>query len=173
MIYRTGSTTTGTEICNFWETDFIHHQCWEVLPFCRFQHQWCLKILCPRDPDFYTPLALKTAKGQHLPAQVVHENQSPNFRAPSPLLFFEFFGIVQKVFSEKASAITRNASEMRQNGSCFIGKREERSKICVRITSKMRQECAEHLWGGGNTFWTIPNFLQLDLSPFSPGFCVN
>ena len=47
-------------------------------------------------------------------------------------------GIVQKVFSEKASAIARmpqkcvnNASEMRQNGSCFIGKRG---------TSKMRQK---------------------------------
>ena len=47
---------------------FIHLQCWEVLPFCRFQRQRCIKILCPKDPDFYTPLALKTAKGQHLPA---------------------------------------------------------------------------------------------------------
>ena len=47
---------------------FIHHQCWEVLPFCRFQRQRCIKILCPEDPDFYTPLGLKTAKGQHLPA---------------------------------------------------------------------------------------------------------
>ena len=25
-------------------------------------------ILCPKDPDFHTPLALKTAKRQHLPA---------------------------------------------------------------------------------------------------------
>ena len=56
---------------------FIHHQCWEVLPFCRFQRQRCIKILCPKDPDFYTPLALKTAKGQHLPALVVYKNQSP------------------------------------------------------------------------------------------------
>ena len=59
-------------------------------------------------------------------------------------LFASFFsqttvlGIVQKVFSEKASAIARmrqkcvkNASDMRQNGSCFIGKRG---------TSKMRQK---------------------------------
>ena len=44
------------------------------------------------------------------------------------------FGIVQKVFSEKASAIARirqkcvrNASKMRQNGSSFVGK-EERPK---------------------------------------------
>ena len=55
---------------------FIHHQCWEVLPFCRFQRQRCIKILCPKDPDFYTLLALKTAKGQHLPALVVYKNQS-------------------------------------------------------------------------------------------------
>ena len=27
----------------------------------------------------------------------------------------------------------------------------------IRITSKMRQKCPEHLWGG-NTFWTIPIF---------------
>ena len=44
---------------------FIHLQCWEVLRFCRFQRQWCINILCPKDPDFYTPLALKKAKGQH------------------------------------------------------------------------------------------------------------
>ena len=56
---------------------FIHHQCWEVLPFCRFQRQWCIKIRVLRAQDFYTPLALKTAKGQHLPALVVYKNQSP------------------------------------------------------------------------------------------------
>ena len=58
---------------------FIHLQCWEVLPFCRFQHQRCIKFMCPKDPDFYTPLALKTAKGQHLPALEVYKNQSPIF----------------------------------------------------------------------------------------------
>ena len=68
-----------------WEADarkygrliFIHLQCWEVLPFCCFQRQRCIKILCPKDPDFYTPLVLKMAKGQHLPALVVYKNQSP------------------------------------------------------------------------------------------------
>ena len=41
--------------------------------------------------------------------------------------FYFFVGIVQKVFSEKASARTcvRNESKMRQNGSCFIGKSEK------------------------------------------------
>ena len=61
---------------------FIHHQCWEVLPFCRFQRQRCTKILCPKDPHFYTPLALRTAKGQHLPALVAYKNQSPSFDPP-------------------------------------------------------------------------------------------
>ena len=56
---------------------FIHHQCWEVLPFCRFQRQRCIKIRVLRAQDFYTPLALKTAKGQHLPALVVYKNPSP------------------------------------------------------------------------------------------------
>ena len=70
---------------------FIHHQCWVVLPFCRFQRQRCIKILCPKDPDFYTPLALKMAKGQHLPALVVYKNQSPIFpglHCFGPLKFF-------------------------------------------------------------------------------------
>ena len=56
---------------------FIHLQCWEVLPFCRFQRQRCIKIRVLRAQDFYTPLALKTAKGQHLPALEVYKNQSP------------------------------------------------------------------------------------------------
>ena len=74
------------------------------------------------------------------------------------------FGIVQKVFSEKASAIARmrqkcvrNASKMRhkcvtnasQMHHNLLGK-EERSKMrqkCVKIASKMHQKCAEHLWG--------------------------
>ena len=73
----------ATEIFPLWHhisgrLIFIHLQCWEVLPFCRFQRQRCIKILCPKDPDFYTPLALKTAKEQHLPALEVYKNQSPN-----------------------------------------------------------------------------------------------
>ena len=56
---------------------FIHLQCWEVLPFCRFQRQRCIKIRVLRAQHFYTPLALKTAKGQHLPALEVYKNQSP------------------------------------------------------------------------------------------------
>ena len=50
---------------------FIHHQCWEVLPFCRFQRQRCIKIRVLRAQDFCTLLVLKTSKGQRLPALVV------------------------------------------------------------------------------------------------------
>ena len=49
------------------------------LRFCRFQRQRCIKIRVLRAQDFYTPLALKTAKGQHLPALVVYKNPSPKF----------------------------------------------------------------------------------------------
>ena len=56
---------------------FIHLQCWEALPFCHFQRQRCIKIRVLRAQDFYTPLALKTAKGQRLPALEVYKNQSP------------------------------------------------------------------------------------------------
>ena len=61
----------------------IHLQCWEVLPFCSFQRQRCIKIRVLRAQDFYTPLAPTTAKGQHLPALEVYKTQSPrkiNFR---------------------------------------------------------------------------------------------
>ena len=58
---------------------FIHLRCWEVLPFCRFQHQRCIKLRVLRAQDFYAPLALKTAKGQHLQALEVYKSQSPTF----------------------------------------------------------------------------------------------
>ena len=61
---------------------FIHLQCCEVLPFCSFQRQRCIKILCPKGREFYTPLALKTAKRQHLAALEVYKNQSPNVGPP-------------------------------------------------------------------------------------------
>ena len=62
-------------------------------------------------------------------------------------------GIVQKVFSEKASAIARmrqkcvrNASKMRQKcvkmGLVLLGK-EEHPK-CVRNPSKLRQKCVKN-----------------------------
>ena len=55
----------------------IHLRCWEVLHFLTFQRQRCIKILCPKEPEFYTPLALNRQKGQHLPAPEVYKNQSP------------------------------------------------------------------------------------------------
>ena len=85
------------------------------------------------------------------PSPKPHLNRTGSVLA-LPILPF-LIGIVQKVFSEKASAIARmrqkcvrNASEM---GLVLLGK-EGRSKMrqkCVRIASKMRQKCAEHLWG--------------------------
>ena len=79
---------------------FIHLRCWEVLPSCRFQRQRCIKILCPKDPDFYTVLALKTAKGQHFPALEVYKNQpriwslqaSCDFEPPKSLTIVMFSG---------------------------------------------------------------------------------
>ena len=97
----------------------------------------------------------------------------PSFPSPSsPPRFLSFpffprlsslfppFGIVQKVFSEKASAIARmrqkcvrNASEMRQKCVRNASKRvlfywEQRNvPKCVRNASNLRQKCAEHLWG--------------------------
>ena len=50
---------------------FFHLSCWEVLPFLTIQRQRCIKILCPKDPEFETPLALNCQKGQLLPAPEV------------------------------------------------------------------------------------------------------
>ena len=70
--------TEKTTICGVvWATDFYTPPVLGGAALCRFQRQQCIKILCPKDPDFYTPLALKTAKGQHLPALEVYKNQSP------------------------------------------------------------------------------------------------
>ena len=38
----------------------------------------CMKIMCPKDPEFCTLLALHCRKGQHLPALEVYKKQSPN-----------------------------------------------------------------------------------------------
>ena len=43
---------------------------------------------------------------------------------------------------ETRQKCVRNASKMRQNGSCFIGKRGT-----FQNASKLRQKCAEHLGG--------------------------
>ena len=88
----------------------------------------------------------------------------PLFRPESAPKSASWLGIVQKVFSEKVSAITRmrqkcirHASKMRQNVSCFIGKRgtfqivSKMSQKCIKLASKMRGTPL-----GENTFWTIP-----------------
>ena len=51
--------------------------------------------------------------------------------------------------SEMRQKYVKNASEMRQNGSCLIGKRgtSKMRQKSVKIASKMRQKYAEHLWG--------------------------
>ena len=56
---------------------FIHFQCWEVPPFFTIQRQRCIKFLCPKDPEFCTPLALKCQKGQHLPVLEVYKSSLP------------------------------------------------------------------------------------------------
>ena len=86
------------------------------------------------------------------------------------------FGIVQKVFSEKASAIARmrqkyvrNASKMRQNGSCFIGKRGT-----FQNASEMRHNCvpkcvknAQNIFGGEHLLDdTVIWWFLLDTSPW-------
>ena len=47
------------------------------MPFFTIQRQRCVKIPFPKDPEFYTPLALNCQKRQHLSALEVYKNQSP------------------------------------------------------------------------------------------------
>ena len=75
---------------------FIHLQCWEVLPFCRFQRQRCIKILCPKDPDFYTPLPLKTAKGQHFSRPTSRSTKTlAKIWRLNPTFWLDFFFLLQ------------------------------------------------------------------------------
>ena len=57
----------------------IHLHCWELLLFLTIQRQRCIKILCPRDPEFYTPLALNSRERQRPPALEVYKNQFPKW----------------------------------------------------------------------------------------------
>ena len=56
---------------------FIHLQCWEVLSFSTIQRQRCIKILCPKDPELYTPLPLNCRKGQNVAALEVNKISPP------------------------------------------------------------------------------------------------
>ena len=71
-------------------------------------------------------------------------------------------GIVQKVFSEKASAIARMRQKCVRNASKWVFFYWEKRNVqnaseirqnCVKYASKMRGTPL-----GGNTFWTIPNY---------------
>ena len=62
--------------CENGRLTFIHLRCWKVLPFLTIQRQRCINIPCPKDPEFYTLLALNSQKGQHVPAPEVYKMQS-------------------------------------------------------------------------------------------------
>ena len=63
----------------FWESDFYTPPVLGGAALLPFSAQRCIKIRVLRAQDFYTPLALKSAKGQHFPALEVYKNQSPIF----------------------------------------------------------------------------------------------
>ena len=48
-----------------------------MLPFLTIQRQRCIKIVSPKDTEFYTRLALNCQKGQQLSALEVYKSQSP------------------------------------------------------------------------------------------------
>ena len=61
-----------------WETDFYTPPVLRGAALLTLQRQRCFKILSPKDPEFYTSLALNCQKGQQLSALEVYKNQSPN-----------------------------------------------------------------------------------------------
>ena len=58
-----------------WEIDFYTAPVLEVLLFSTIRRQWCIKLLRPKDHEFYTPLELNCQKWQRLPA--LNQSQSP------------------------------------------------------------------------------------------------
>ena len=75
-----------------------------MLLFLTIQRQRCIKILCPKDPEFYTPLALNCQKGQHLPAPEVYKNQSPILVSLISTLLGNFPGNLGDRFLSSAGA---------------------------------------------------------------------
>ena len=69
-----------------WETDFYTPPVLRGATLLPFSAPAVYKIRVLRAQDFYTPLALKTAKGQHLPALEVYKNQSPKRVSENALL---------------------------------------------------------------------------------------
>ena len=63
------------------ETDFYTPPVLGATALIAVQHQRCMKILRPKDPEFYTLLALNSSHGQHFPALEVYKNQSPYLQA--------------------------------------------------------------------------------------------
>ena len=96
--------------------------------------------------------------------------QFPLCDGTSPVMRHVYFvGIVQKVFSEKASAIARMRQKCVRNASkwvLFIGEKRN-----VQNASEMRQNCVQNaskMRGtplGENTFWTIPILVHLPILP--------
>ena len=90
--------------------------------FYTIKRQQYIKILCPKDPEFFSPLALNCQKGQHLPALHVYKNQSPSVmvaisgRPVLKPLFSDMhaFRYRPKGVFRKGVGNSKNASEIRQ-----------------------------------------------------------
>ena len=107
--------------------------------------QWILHLSRPSRSNQVLTRQVRARQGRDLFA---HQGMSEEIRYRPKGVFGKGVGNSQNA-SEMRQKCVKNASEMRQNGSCFIGKRgtfKMRQKS-VKIASKMRQKCAEHLWG--------------------------
>ena len=162
-------TTVASSSAIFGRLIFIHLQCWEVLPFCHFRHQRCIKFLCPKDPDFYTPLALKTAKGQHLPALEVYKNQSPaiflRFLCETCSTNFAIFGHGE-VRVYRGTGVSRGVRRTTWDRSLE--------------NWELQIPCFEEFFWGGNTLGLVPASLRHTLgyactfyAPTSPSLAIH
>ena len=151
----------------------MHHQCWEVLPFCRYQRQQCIKILCPKDPDFYTLLALITAKGQHLPALVVYKNQCLRLSCVCVFKTLRFKTLRFRALKERGQCDLGNCVPKRSVSSCDLLKLRFRAttggrgailgncvaktlRFCVCVGRPLRLTPLINSWGSFFTYsWSL------------------
>ena len=117
----------GKSIC-FWETDFYTPSVLGGAALLAIQRQRCIKILCPNDPDFYTPLAPNCLKGHYLPAPEVYKHQSPNFGASLCCADTQNYG--QQINENQHATGRTNTPRPRvckrwspNGGSSFVGER--------------------------------------------------
>ena len=90
----------------FWETDFCTPPVLGGVALFDNSAPVVYKNPVPKDPEFYTPLALNCQEGQHLPALEVYKNQSPRFEP----CFKNIWAVIPLIFVTNGKSTQRKSA---------------------------------------------------------------